>query len=219
MGLHRPAVRRHDAIRVCCTDDEVCGESGQRDGTSSPAAVSWVVDTTDSKCNDGFMDDDFAFAEKNGPCTEASYSYPFTTQMECSSPFMRGRNSCEDQLCVTGDRFVAGFAHQVTADAGAEVKAFNAYAKWCSDQAQVDGRRQKTIDASIASTNAAIEKFGGNSRSRHCFHKCRHRENCRQGRKCHRGHLFSYKLDHIGGLGVDRSECRERKRWRRTSAN
>ena len=53
----------------------------------------------------------------------------------------------------------------------------------------------------------------------HCFHKCRHREICRQGRKCHRGHLFSYKLDRIGGLGVDRSECRERKRWRRTSTN
>ena len=72
---------------------------------------------------------------------------------------MRGRNSCEDQSCVTGDRFVAGFAHQVTADAGAEVKAFNAYAKWCSDQAQVDGRQQETIDASIASTNAAIKKL------------------------------------------------------------
>ena len=71
-------------------------------------------DTADSTCNGGFMDDDFAFAEKNGPCTEASYSYPFRTryasnakdlavrdvasravtischdQMECSSPFMR----------------------------------------------------------------------------------------------------------------------------------
>ena len=47
----------------------------------------------------------------------------------------------------------------MTADAGAEVKAFNAYAKWCSDQAQVDGHQQETINASIASTNAAIEKF------------------------------------------------------------
>ena len=25
VGLHRPAVRRHDVIRVRCTDDEVCG--------------------------------------------------------------------------------------------------------------------------------------------------------------------------------------------------
>ena len=57
-------------------------------------------DTADSTCNGGFMDDDFAFAEKNGPCTEASYSYTFTTQMECLSPFMRSRNSCEDQPCV-----------------------------------------------------------------------------------------------------------------------
>ena len=104
-------------------------------------------DTADSTCNGGFMDDDFAFAEKNGPCTEASHSYPFTTryasnakdlavrdvasravtiscddQMECSSPFMRSRNSCEDQPCVTGDRFVAGFAHQAIADAGVEVR-------------------------------------------------------------------------------------------------
>ena len=39
--------------------------------------------------------------------------------------------------------------HQVIADA--EVKAFNAYAKWCSDQAQVDGHQ-------------------------HRFHRCRHRE-------------------------------------------
>ena len=60
---------------------------------------------------------------------------------------------------VSGDRFVAGFAHQVTADAGAEVKGFNAYVKWCSDQAQVDGHQQETINGSIASTNAAIKKF------------------------------------------------------------
>ena len=51
-------------------------------------------------------------------------------QIECPSLFMRSRSSGEDQPCVTGDRFVAGFAHQVTADAGAEVKAFNAYAEW-----------------------------------------------------------------------------------------
>ena len=52
-------------------------------------------------------------------------------QIECPSLFIRSRSSCENQPCVTG--FVAGFAHQVTADAGAEVKAFNAYANWCSD--------------------------------------------------------------------------------------
>ena len=61
--------------------------------------------------------------------------------------------------CVTGDGLVAGFAHHVTTDAGAEVKAFNAYAKWCADQAQVDGHQQETLNASIASTTAAIEKF------------------------------------------------------------
>ena len=38
-----------------------------------------------------------------------------------------GINSCVDQPCVTGDRFVAGFAHQVIADAGAEVEAFTAF--------------------------------------------------------------------------------------------
>ena len=32
--------------------------------------------TADSTCNGGFMDDNFAFAEKNGSCTEASYSNP-----------------------------------------------------------------------------------------------------------------------------------------------
>ena len=78
-------------------------------------------------------------------------------QIECPSLFIRSRSSCENQPCVTGS--VAGFAHQVTADAGAEVKAFNADAKWCSDQAQVDGHQQETLSASIASTNAAIEKF------------------------------------------------------------
>ena len=104
--------------------------------------------------------------------------------------------------------------HQASADAGAEVKAFNAYVKWCSDQAQVDGHQQETINTSIASTNATIEKFAGNSRRQHCSHKCRHREICRQGRKMlSRTSLLLRELDHIGGLGVDRSECRERKRW------
>ena len=70
---------------------------------------------------------------------------------------MRSRSSCEDQPHVTGDQFVAGIAHHVTADAGAEVKAFNAYAVWCKDQTHDDGRQQETLDANIASTNAAIE--------------------------------------------------------------
>ena len=54
---------------------------------------------------------------------------------------IRSCSSCEDKPCITGDRFVAGFAHQVTADADDEVEA--------KDQAQDDGH----------STNAAIEKF------------------------------------------------------------
>ena len=78
---------------------------------------------------------------------------------------MRSRNSCEDQPCVTGDGLVAGFAHHVTTDAGAEVKAFNAHAKWCSDQVQVDGHQQETLNASIASTNAAIEKCAAKAES------------------------------------------------------
>ena len=86
-------------------------------------------------------------------------------QIECPSLFMRSRSSCEDQPCVTGDRFVAGFAHQVTADVGAEVEAFNAFAEWCKDQAQDDGHQQKTLDASIASTNAAIENFPAKAES------------------------------------------------------
>ena len=49
--------------------------------------------------------------------------------------------------------------HQVTADAGAEVEAFNAYAARCKDQTHDDGRQQDTLDANIASTNAAIENF------------------------------------------------------------
>ena len=72
-------------------------------------------------------------------------------QIECLSLFMRSCSSCEDKPCVTDDRFVAGFAHQVTADADAEVEAFNAYAEWCEDQAQDDGHQQETLDASIAS--------------------------------------------------------------------
>ena len=164
----------------------------------------------------------------------------------------------------------------MTADAGAVVKAFNTYAKWCSDQAQVDGYQQELLAPAPAAPTPAVYaapapvveyivfcaapaqvveylapvplayaapvvsatvgfaslpvkpivsdddscRFLRTTCSRqHCFHKCRHREICRQGRKCHRGHLFSYKLGRIGGLGVDRSECRERKRWRRTSAN
>ena len=53
-------------------------------------------DTADSTCNGGFMDDDFAFAEKNGPCTEASYSYPFTTRYAFNAA-VRGE-SCRDDL-------------------------------------------------------------------------------------------------------------------------
>ena len=44
----------------------------------------------------------------------------------------------------------------MTADAGAEVKAFNAYAVWCKDQTHDDSRQQETLDANIASTNAAL---------------------------------------------------------------
>ena len=80
-------------------------------------------------------------------------------QIKCPSLSMRSRSSCEDQPHVTGDQFVSGFAHHVTADAGAEVKAFNAYAVWCKDQTHDDGRQQETLDANIASTNAAIENF------------------------------------------------------------
>ena len=65
-----------------------------------------------------------------------------------SSLLKRSRSSCKDQPCVTG--FVAGFAHQLTADANVEFEAFNAYAEWCSDQAQVDGHQQETIKASTS---------------------------------------------------------------------
>ena len=47
----------------------------------------------------------------------------------------------------------------MTADAGAEVKAFTSYAEWFKDQALDDGHQQETLDASFASTNAVIEKF------------------------------------------------------------
>ena len=63
------------------------------------------------------------------------------------------------------DRFVAGFAHQVTADAGAEVEAFNAYAEWFKDQALDDGHQQETLDASFASANAAIVNFTAKAES------------------------------------------------------
>ena len=86
-------------------------------------------------------------------------------QMECPSLFMRSCSSCQDQPCVTSDWFVAGFAHQVTADAGADVKAFTAYAEWFKDQALDDGHQQETLDASFASTNAAIEKFAAKAES------------------------------------------------------
>ena len=71
-----------------------------------------------------------------------SFSSSSSVRM-CPSPFLRSRNSCEDQPCLTGDGLVAGFAHQVTADAGAEVKAFNAYAEWCKEKAQDDWRRHE----------------------------------------------------------------------------
>ena len=86
----------------------------------------------------------------------------------CPSLSMRSRSSCEDEHCVTGDQFVAGFAHHVTAVAGAEFEAFNAYAVWCKDQTNDDGRQQETLDANIASTNAAIENASACSLYRTC---------------------------------------------------
>ena len=54
---------------------------------------------------------------------------------------------------------------KVTADAAAEVEAFNAYAEWCKDQAQDDGHQLETLTASIASTNAAIENYAARAES------------------------------------------------------
>ena len=67
----------------------------------------------------------------------------------------------------------------------------------------VQTRRRLTVTSRKLSTPALLPR----------------REICRPGWGCHRGHFFSYKLDRIGGLGVDRSKCRERKERRRTSAN
>eukprot|EP00450_Noctiluca_scintillans_P037561 CAMPEP_0194549592 /NCGR_PEP_ID=MMETSP0253-20130528/95285_1 /TAXON_ID=2966 /ORGANISM="Noctiluca scintillans" /LENGTH=308 /DNA_ID=CAMNT_0039397023 /DNA_START=76 /DNA_END=1000 /DNA_ORIENTATION=- len=47
--------------------------------------------------------------------------------------------------------------NEVTGDAAAEVKAFNAYAEWCKEQAQDDGHQHETLSANIASTKAAIQ--------------------------------------------------------------
>ena len=55
--------------------------------------------------------------------------------------------------------------HQVTADAGADVKTFAAYAEWFEDQALDDGHQQENLDANVASTNAAIEKFAAKADS------------------------------------------------------
>ena len=57
----------------------------------------------------------------------------------------------------------------MTAVAGAEFEAFNAYAVWCKDQTHDDGRQQETLDANIASTNAAIE----NASACRLFRTCR----------------------------------------------
>ena len=84
----------------------------------------------DSAYNGGLVDNGFAFDKKipsklGRICANEVRPHD---QIECPSLFMRSCSSCEDQPCVTGDRFVAGLAHKVTADAGAEVEAFNAYA-------------------------------------------------------------------------------------------
>ena len=47
----------------------------------------------------------------------------------------------------------------MTANAGAEVEAFTAYAEWFKDLALDDGHQQETLDASFASANAAIVNF------------------------------------------------------------
>ena len=46
---------------------------------------------------------------------------------------------------------------RVTADAAAEVEAFEAYTAWCAEKAKDDGHHQETILADITSTKAAIE--------------------------------------------------------------
>ena len=66
-------------------------------------------------------------------------------KFECSVLFIRSCSSCEDKPCVTGDRFVAGFAHKVTTNADDDVEAFNAYAEWCKDQVHDDGHQQYTL--------------------------------------------------------------------------
>ena len=53
----------------------------------------------------------------------------------------------------------------MTADADAEVDVFNACGEWCKDQAQDDGHQRETLDASIASTGAAIENFAAKAES------------------------------------------------------
>ena len=133
-------------------------------------AILWAAargDMVDSACNGGLVDNGFVF-DKKIPSKlgriSANEVRPHD-QIECPSLFVRSCSSCEDKPFVTGDRFVARFAHQVTSDADAEVEAFNAYAEWCKDQAQDDGHHQETLDASIASTNAAIENFTAKAES------------------------------------------------------
>ena len=45
-------------------------------------------DTVGSACNGGFVDNGFAFAEKNGLCSDASYSYTTT------------KGACKDSCCT-----------------------------------------------------------------------------------------------------------------------
>ena len=56
-------------------------------------------DTVDSACDGGFVVNGFAFAEKNGPCTEASYS--------CIS----AKGTCKDSCCTADivQRSVTGY--------------------------------------------------------------------------------------------------------------
>ena len=124
-------------------------------------------DTVDSACNCGLVDNGFVF-DKRIPSKlgriSANEVRPHD-EIECPFSFFPSCSSCEDKPCVTGDRFVAGFAHQVTADSDAEDEAFNAYAEWCKDQAQDDGHQQETLNVNIASTNAAIENFTAKAKS------------------------------------------------------